>query len=100
MKISITYEVVTEESAEYGEANERGFLVKDQDCGFRELLDTIKYSGFAVTDSSRGIPRWLSNHPEQDYKDGSWTTKTIHPSRDNQSKRYWEKAMLYLGYTE
>lgn len=100
MKINITYEVVTEESAEQGEASERGFLVEQQDCGFRELLDTIKYSGFNQPDSSCGIPRWLSDYPEQNYTDGSWTTKTIHPARDKQSQRYWEKAMRYLGYSE
>lgn len=30
LKISKTYEVVTEESAEQGDASERGFVFKDQ----------------------------------------------------------------------
>lgn len=100
LKISKTYEIVTEESAEQGDAAERGFVFKDQPCGFRELIDTIKADGFAYPDSSHGVPRWLSTEPQQDYKTGEWTTCSLHPSHDARSMRYWAKAMMCLGYVE
>lgn len=100
LKISKTYEVITNESAEQGEAAESGFVFEDQPCGFRELLDTIKADGFAYPDSSHGIPRWLSTEPQQDYRTGAWVTYSLHTSHDARSMRYWNKAMKVLGYSE
>ena len=100
MIISKTYELVTEESAEQGEAAERGFVFEDQPGGFRELFDTIKADGFAYPDSSHGIPRWLSTEPQQDYRTGAWVTYSLHPSHDVRSMRYWNKVMKVLGYSE
>lgn len=98
LKISRTYEVVTEESAEQGDIEDSGFVFKDQPCGFRELIETIKADGFAYPDSSHGVPRWLSSEAEQDYKTGEWVTYSLHPSHDARSTRYWNKAMWLLGY--
>ena len=98
IKISKTYEIVTEESAEQGEAAESGFVFEDQPCGFRELLDTIKADGFAYPDSSHGVPRWLYTESEVNYRTGEHTTYALHPARDKQSMRYWDKAMACLGY--
>ncbi len=98
LKISKTYEVVTEESAARGEPEESGFLFKGQPCGFRELIETIKADGFHYPDSSHGMPRWLSTEPELDYRTGDYTTYSLHPARDKQSLRYWDKAMAFLGY--
>ena len=97
LKISKTYEAVTEESAEQGDVEESGFVFKDQPCGFRELIETIKVDGFTYPDSLYGAPRWLVTEPQQDYRTGEYTTYALHPSNDARSMRYWGKAMKFLG---
>lgn len=98
LKISKTYEVVTEESAARGEPEESGFVFKGQPCGFRELIETIESEGFYHSDSSHGVPRWLYTESEVNYRTGEHTTYALHPARDEQSMRYWDKAMAFLGY--
>lgn len=98
IKISKTYEVVTEESAEQGDIEESGFVHKDQPYGFREIIKTIKDEGFHYPDSSHGTPRWLSTESEVNYRTGEHTTYELHPARDKQSMRYWNKAMVFLGH--
>lgn len=98
LKISKTYEVVTEESAEQGDFEETGFVFKDQPCGFRELIETIEHGGFCHSDSSHGVPRWLYTESEVNYRTGEYTSYALHPARDKQSMRYWDKAMAFLGY--
>lgn len=98
LKITKTYDVVTEESAEHGDFADSGFVYKDQPYGFRELIETIEFGGFNEPDSSHGVPRWLSTAPDQDYRTGDYTTYSLHPARDKQSMCYWDKAMAFLGY--
>lgn len=100
MKISITYEIITDESAEYCDFAESGFESENEPCGFIELLDTIRNEGFTNPDCSHGLPRCLSNETEQDYITGEYITRTIHPGKDKNSMKYWRKAMLCLGYKE
>lgn len=63
LKISRTYEVITEESAEQGDAEERGFVFEGQPCGFRELVETIKAEGYDV-----GV---MLEYPSNPYQEGS-----------------------------
>lgn len=98
LKISKTYEIVTEESAERGDFEETGFVFKGQPYGFRELIETIESDGFCHSDSSHGVPRWLYTESEVNYRTGEHTTYALHPARDKQSMRYWDKAMAFLGY--
>ena len=90
--LSQTYEIVSQESAEQGEAAERGFDWQDVPYTFKECVDLIKSSGFAHGSSS-----WLSTEPEQDYSTGDYETKSLHPGRDKQSQRYWAKACKAAG---
>ena len=101
IKISQTYEIVTEESAIDGEAAERGFDFENADYGFRELVEYIESNGFCHSSNSHGAPGWLSTEVIQDrafFEDGEHRTLSLHPGKDAKSLRYWEKACRAAGF--
>lgn len=95
--LSQTFEVVTPESAEQGEAAERGYNWQDVPHSFKEVVDLIQDGGFSNPDSSHGVPRWLSDNGEPDIESGAVETKSIHPGLDARSQRYWVKAVRAAG---
>jgi hypothetical protein len=93
--VSQTFQIVTEESAEHGEAAESGFDFENQSYGFRELVEYIKSEGFTNSSDSHGVPRWLTSEVVQDrawLERGEDKTFSLHPASDARSLRYWEKA--------
>lgn len=98
--LSQTYEIVTSESAENGEAADRGFDWENSPHTFRETVERIQDGGFAYPSCSHGVPGWLSTEPEQDYETGEYETKSLHPARDARSQRYWAKACKAAGITQ
>lgn len=98
MIISRTYEIVTLESAENGEAAESGFDYEALPVTFRELLGLIL--DHPMPSCSHGIPRWASSYPETDYMTGAETTYSIHPAQDAISQKYWAKACRQSGITK
>lgn len=90
--VSQTFEIVTYESAEEGEAAENGFDFENEAFGFRELVDYIERNGFINPSNSHGVPRWLSTHGDTNHYTGEVETKSLHPGRDARSRRYWVKA--------
>lgn len=97
IKLSQTYEIVTEESAENGEAAEAGYDWEDAEHTFKEAVDLIRNGGFIHPSDSHGVPRWLTSEAEQDMHTGSYESKSLHPARDAQSQRYWVKACKAAG---
>lgn len=98
--LSQTYEIVTEESAQEGDAADSGFDFENESYGFRELVDYIESNGFNVPSCSPGVPDWLSTEVIQDrayFEDGEHRTLSIHPGKDARSQRYWEKAVRAAG---
>lgn len=95
--LSQTYEIVTQESAELGDAQERGFDWEDAPHTFREVVDLIKDGGFIHPSDYPGVPRWLSTEAEQDITTGDYLTKSLHPGEDARSQRYWAKACYAAG---
>ena len=98
--LSQTYEIVTEESASYGDAAERGFDWEDAPHTFRELVDLIESEGFTIPSDSHGVPSWLSTeviHDRAFYEDGEHRTLSLHPAKDARSQRYWAKACRAAG---
>lgn len=95
--LSQTYEIVTPESAEYGEAADRGFDWEDCPHTFRETVELIRDGGFIYPSASYGAPGWLSTEPEHDYWTGETEQKSLHPGEDARSQRYWEKACKAAG---
>lgn len=96
-----SYEIVTEESAANGDAQERGFDFEKVAHTFRETVELIKNEGFTVpSDTLPGAPRWLSTEVIQDrayFEDGEHRTLSLHPGDDPRSQRYWEKACRASG---
>lgn len=95
--LSQTYEIVTEESVEYGDAEDRGFDWEDCPHTFRETVDVIVSGGFIHPSCSHGVPGWLSTEAEIDFRTGEHETKSLHPGKDKRSQRYWEKACRAAG---
>lgn len=95
--LSQTYEIVTEESASYGAAEDRGYDWENVAYSFRETVDLIRRGGFTESSCSHGVPSWLSTEPEQDFRTGEWETKSLHPGDDARSRRYWAKACRAAG---
>lgn len=100
IKLSQTFEVVTEESAADGDAAERGFDWQDAPHTFRETVELIRDGGFIHPSSSHGVPAWLSTEVIQDrafFELGEHRTLSLHPGGDTCSQRYWEKACRAAG---
>lgn len=97
IKLSQTFEIVTEESAENGEAAESGFDFENEDYTFKETIERINNGGFNNPSDSSGVPRWLSTEAEQDMHTGEYVTKSLHPGRDAHSQKYWAKACKAAG---
>lgn len=73
---SISYEVVTPESAEQGDADESGMLAEG--LTLREAYANLSGDGTPEPDSSHGAPRWLTFPSDTDYATGAETSKTLH----------------------
>lgn len=77
MKFSITYETVTPESAEHGDAAERGFILEAGTL--RDAHDALRFEGRAIeANSSHGAPGSLTFAPDVDYRTSAETTKSLH----------------------
>jgi len=92
---SQTFDVVTPESAEDGEAAETGFNFQSQGFTFRELVaEMSQYSEPSCSPIGQN-DFWVTSHPEQDYRDGSYTIESLHLCREGNhpfALKYWRKA--------
>lgn len=71
---SITYEVVSDESAAAGEAEARGYEVEDVQVNtLQDLVAAVDSYGW-IEDSGR----WLDTEPEQDMHSGDYTSYSLH----------------------
>ena len=100
LKLSMTYEIVTPESAEHGDTAESGFEFKAYPHTAHDLANLIKRDGFLYPSTSRGVPGWLSDGGDTDPHTGDTTTKSIHPGRDAQSQRVWARVLRICGVTK
>jgi hypothetical protein len=80
-RFNVTYEIVTPESAEQGDAEERGFLLED--ARLREAVDLCESCGTLVEADSSPLsreqpPRWLTFYGDLDYRDGSQESRSLH----------------------
>ncbi|HBP0117091.1 TPA: hypothetical protein L5P37_002276 [Pseudomonas aeruginosa] len=98
IRVSQTYEIVTPESAEVGDVAESGFDFQDAEFGFRELVDYLESNGFTEPSCSHRYPDWVTQAGgDLDYQTGAEERKSLHPGRDDRSRRYWEKALRAAG---
>ena len=104
--ISKTYEVITPESAEVGDAEDRGFEWEGREFTFRDLVKAIKYDGYSETSSwplteaaARKHAPWITTEGDTDYRTGAETRYSLHLDDDQnpRARRYWAKALRFAG---
>ena len=96
------FEVVTPESAEEGEASERGILVEGERLTLRELIRAMQGGESSCYPARGDVSEWVSipqGETRAHFERGEDETHTIHYARDNPSRnaRYWRIAMLAAG---
>jgi len=75
MQYSITYEVITPESAENGDFEETGFYIEDGEDDLRDVINLAESLGICEDSGS-----WFSSvDPEIDYQSGAETFYSLHP---------------------
>ena len=93
--VNTTFEIVTEESAEYGEAAELGMESENVPYSFRDLvrlMEEFPMRGY-------GSPEWLEDEGHTDMRTGDCETRAIHFSHKNNPRllKYWHKAIAASG---
>ena len=81
---SVTYEIVTPESAENGDAEERGFIV--QDATLREALDAVGNTRTSACggveaiepNSSHGHFDWITIYNGMEHETGAQESRSLH----------------------
>ena len=82
---NVTYEIVTQESAEYGEADESGFVCED--VTLREAIEALGQTrtnrvdgiaGIEANDSRIGTARWITVDNGMEYETGAHESRSLH----------------------
>jgi hypothetical protein len=84
VRFNVTFEIITEESAENGEAEENGFI--DEGLTLREALDCVtatdschcEQSGIEASDSRISEARWFTVYNGADYLSGIYENRSLH----------------------
>lgn len=99
--ITKTYEIVTHESAENGESADAGFVYKDLEFTFRDLVRELQdYAFLSCSHGNGNTSEWVSTEPYKDPYSGECKTFSLHYSRQNHDKttKYWRKALKCAGF--
>lgn len=79
-KFSVTFERITEESAEHGEVEEDGFELENVSLG--EALDFLRWQGGHIeANCSRGPANSFTWYGEMDYRTGDFMNYCLHIPR-------------------
>lgn len=78
-RFSVTYETVTDESAEHGDAAARGYVLES--CTLREAIDElgcghVEADCYPVT--LHTAPRWFTCYHGIDYRTGNDESRALH----------------------
>lgn len=85
VKFAVTYEIVTPDSAEHGDAEERGYIC--QDVTLRDAIGdlfgtrTSQVSGITAiesNDSRRESARWITVYNGAEYQTGAHESRSLH----------------------
>jgi hypothetical protein len=104
IRITRTFERVTEESAEHGEAVESGYIVAGELVTFRELVNLLRF-GVPSSCPASGSPwEWVTHDDGPGktralFERGERESYSVHYSRDNPERhaRYWRLAFIAAG---
>jgi len=98
--INKTCEIITEESAENGEAEEQWLDYKNEEFTIREIAKGIK--GLEPSQSPITDPRyvWFTSYGGMDCITGEYENYSLHYSRDNPSRnlKHWISAIKAAGF--
>lgn len=100
IKISITYEIISPESAEEGEVADTGFVREDDEVTFGDLVRLMRvYRNPSCWPPTGATYEWLNGNYETDYRTGEERLESLHFERDNapRAEKYWAKAMRAAG---
>ena len=75
-KFNVTYEMVTDESAEHGEAADMGFLAES--VSLREAIDSLDYGAgdLEANESPVTDPRWITAY--DNWEQGETVNRSLH----------------------
>ncbi len=76
---SVTFETITLESAEHGDAETRGYVV--QDVGLREAIDELGYGNGGIEANCYPVdmPRWFTAYGVREcYRTGETENRSLH----------------------
>lgn len=83
---AVSYEIVTEESVEHGDAAERGFI--DKNLSLRDAIKALHATRtnevecspyFPETDGTPvDRPRWVTVHNGMEYRTGEYESRSLH----------------------
>jgi hypothetical protein len=77
IKVNITFQTVTEESAEHGDFSDQGFI--EEDMEFETKEEALEYFGDTYGFYEKGNDTdYYTVDPDIDYDDGSQTTYGLH----------------------
>jgi hypothetical protein len=82
LNLSVSYEVVTEESAEHGDFAYAGWVVEGDNVAFRDALSEIGSRGYPVGMSVRHDALTIFHEAEADYRTGEHTSEATHIQGD------------------
>lgn len=98
--INKTMEIITEESAEHGEAAEQWMEYANAEFTLRELIRDLR--GLAASQSPITNPEnvWFTSYGDADYITGDYENYSLHYSRDNKpaSLKHWIAAIKAAGF--
>ena len=96
--VNKTYQVVSPESAEFGDFEDTGFEYEDRELTLRELVTELE--DFLYTSESRDFTEntWVISGDDQDYRTGNYTSYGLHLSHNStdRQKRIWVAALNFL----
>jgi hypothetical protein len=84
-KFNVTYEIMTEESAEYGDADERGFIAEG--VNLRDAIEAVRQTRTCHVDSALAIEpsecpgnsfRWITINNGMEYLTGAYESRSLH----------------------
>ncbi len=76
--VSRCYELVTPESAEDGDASERGFEIEDEEMDFREVIRELRNCNH-LSDSHVQAGTWAMTEPHvSDWQTGEEKSESVH----------------------
>lgn len=98
--ISKTYEIITQESAENGDVEERGFVWEDSPCEFREVVRYLEGTVASQNPIINVENVWFTHYGDMDYSSGESENVSYHYSKQNPSKnlKHWKAAIIAAGF--